>query len=187
MLQLAYPIDDTVTIDGQEYELDMSFDNVLRLIDLLNDEELNDITQIEVGLQMLLGIELDYDILEKEKIFYELFKSTIGKEAEENQPVDLAGNPMPSNEKDEKTYCLKQDADYVYASFMSDYGIDLIEQQGQLHWSKFKALLSGLTDGSKFLRVIEIRTMELPTGKGSQKQKEQIKKLKAQYALKGDD
>lgn len=187
MLQLAYPIDDSVEIDGTIYNVDLSFDNVLRLFDMLNDEELSGVVQIMTGIEMLLNVCFLYDIETQEEIFYQLFKSTIGKESEENQPVDLAGNPMPSNEKDEKTYCLKQDSDYIYASFMSDYGIDLIEQQGQLHWSKFKALLGGLTDGSKFLRVIEIRTMDLPTGKGSQKQKEQIKKMKAQYALKGDD
>lgn len=186
MLQLAYPIDDTVDIDGVTYEMDMSFDNILRLIDLLNDKEIDDVTQINIGLQMLLGVNLDYDIQKKEKIFYEIFKNTIGKDSERSQQVDLAGNPMPSNDH-EKTYCLKQDADYIYASFMSDYGIDLIDQQGQLHWDKFKALLGGLTDGSKFLRVIEIRTMELPTGKGSQKQRTQIKKLKEQYALKEDE
>lgn len=184
MLDLAYPIDDSVIINGQEYQLNMTFDNVLRLIDMLGDCEISDAKQIEIGLQMLLDEDLsDYDIYEKEKIFHDLFKATIGKEAEESQPVDLDGNPMPSNESNEKTYDLKQDAEYIYASFMSDYKLDLFEQQGKLHWLKFRALLSGLTDGSKFMRVIDIRTMELPTGKGSQKQREQIKKLKKQYEL----
>ena len=187
MLDLAYPIDDSVVINGQEYQLNMAFDNVLRLIDMLGDREIDDVTQIETGLQMLLGVCFICDIQKQEKIFHDLFKATIGKEAEENQPVDLAGNPMPSNESNEKTYDLKEDAEYIYASFMSDYKLDLFEQQGKLHWLKFRALLSGLTDGSKFMRVIDIRTMELPTGKGSQKQREQIKKLKKQYALKGDD
>lgn len=188
MLNLAYPIDDTVYINEQAYTLDMSFDNVLRLFDLLNDDEVPDIAQIEIGLQMLIGEELENSIDEKEKIFYEIFKCTIGQEAEDNQPLDIEGNPMPSNNTEsDKTYSLKEDADYIYASFYQDYGIDLIEMQGKMHWNKFKALLGGLKNDTRFKEVLEIRNMELPSGKGSQKQRENIKKLKKQYALKGDD
>lgn len=185
MLQLAYPLDDTVQINGTTYDIDLSFDNVLRLYDLLNDGDIPDIKKSETGLIMLIGDDLgDCEPQEKVDIFVELFENTVGREAKDNQPVDLDGNPMPSNEENEKVYSLKEDAAYIYASFMSDYGIDLIDQQGKLHWLKFRALLQGLTDGSKFLRVVEIRTMELPTGKGSGKQREQVKKLKNQYALK---
>jgi len=101
-LDLGYPLIETVEIDGKTYEIDLSFDNVLRLIDMLNDEELDDITQIETGLYMLLGVELDYSLEKKAEIFYELFHATIGKEAKENQPVDLDGNPMPQK-KEEKS------------------------------------------------------------------------------------
>lgn len=186
MFDLAYSIDDEIVIDKKKYKLDFSFDNVLRLFDMLNDKELDDVTQIETGLEMLIGNRLeDYDIQEKEEIFYSIFKQTIGKGVEESQSVDIEGNPMPANVDDkEKTYDLKQDAEYIYASFMSDYGIDLFEQQGKLHWFKFKALLGGLTDGSKFLRVIEIRTMELPKGKGTEKERKRIRELQEHYALK---
>src|SRR5699024_505217 len=186
MFDLAYPLTETVEINGVTYKIDLSFDNVLRLIDMLSDKELDDITQIELGLQMLLDIELDCDIKEKEEIFYQIFKSTIGKAAEENQPVDIEGNPMPVKKK-EKIYSLKQDAQYIYASFYQDYGIDLFEMQGKLHWDKFKALLGRLKGDTKFKEVLEIRTMDLPTGKGSGKQRRQIKKLKEHYRLKEDD
>lgn len=184
MLSLAYSLTDTVEIDGKEYEIDLSFDNVLRLIDMLNDEELDDIVQIETGLYMLLGIDLDYDIEQKEKIFYEIFKSTIDSE-EEKQKLDIEGNPMPNVEnKEEKVFSLKQDADYIFASFYQDYGIDLIEMQGKMHWDKFKALLGGLKGDTKLKEVLEIRTMELPKGKGTSKERSRIKKLKEIYELK---
>lgn len=187
-MDLAYPLDNEVEINGTTYKIDLSFDNVLRLFDMLNDKDMSGVLQILTGIEMLLNVCLLYDIETQEDIFYQVFKSTIGKDIEDSQPVDLEGNPMPSmNNKEKKNYDLKQDAEYIYASFFSDYGIDLIEQQGKLHWDKFKALLGGLTDGSKFLRVIEIRTAELPKGKGTGKQKEQMKKLKRAYALKGDE
>ena len=187
MLQLAYPIDDTVEINGHEYTLDMSFDNVLRLIDMVNDKSINDKDKITTGIQMLLGVCFLHDIETQAEIFIELFSATVGKEAENNQPVDLEGNPIPQPKNEKRNYSLKEDADFIFASFMSDYGIDLIEEQGNLHWLKFRALLGGLTEGSKFLRVLDIRTMDIPTGKGTTKQAEQVRKLKRQYALKGDD
>lgn len=184
-MDLAYPLTETVEIDGKEYNVNLAFDNVLRLIDMLNDEELDDATQIETGLYMLLGVELDYDIEKKEQIFYEIFRNTIGKDAEENHPVDIEGNPMPTK-KEDKVYSLKQDAGYIFASFYQDYGIDLFEQQGKLHWDKFKALLDGLRSDTRFKEIVEIRTMELPSGKGTSKQRQKILKLKETYALKDD-
>ena len=40
---------------------------------------------------------------------------------------------------------------------MDQYGIDLIEQQGKLHWDKFKALLDGLGSETRFRRIVSIR------------------------------
>jgi len=182
-MDLAYPLTETVEIDGKEYHIDLSFDNVLRLIDMLNDDELDDITQIETGLYMLLGVRLDYPIDKKEHIFHEIFKQTIGKEIEENQPVDISGNPMPQK-KEEQVYSIKHDAEYIFASFYQDYGIDLFEWQGKLHWEKFKALLSGLRSDTQFKEIIAIRTMELPTGKGTEKERKKIRELKEIYKLK---
>lgn len=188
-MNLAYPIKDTANIDGTEYELDMSFDNILRLFDLLKDKTMNDIDKVEVGLIMLINNELeDYDIEEKADIFKNLFKSAIGADEYESDNVDLAGNPMPKMTDDDKSaHDLVQDAEFIYASFMHTYRIDLYEQQGLLHWKKFKALLNGLDENSIFSRIVGIRTAELPTGKGMGKERERIRKLKRKYALKKDD
>ncbi|MEH7236752.1 Gp15 family bacteriophage protein [Bacillus sp. JJ1562] len=186
MFDLAYPLTESVEIDGIEFVVDLSFDNVLRLIDMLGDKEIPDYAQIEIGFEMLLRDQLDYPFEKKAEIFYQLFESAIGSGQEGHASVDIEGNPMPQS-KEKEVYSLKQDAEYIYASFMSDYGLDLFEQQGKLHWYKFKALLGGLTDGSKFLRVIEIRTADLPSGKGTEKQRKQMLELKRAYALKGDD
>lgn len=188
-MRLGYPLPNKVQIDGKDYELNLSFDNVLRLFDMLNDERLSDHLQVITGLRMLIGTNLpEYSPKEQEEIFYQIFQEFIGKEAEKSIATDIAGNPLPQQNNKEKDYDLEQDAPYIYASFMSDYKMDLFEQQGKLHWYKFKALLSGLTEGSKFIRVIDIRTMDLPKGKGSEaeKQRKRIKELKEYYKLKDD-
>lgn len=187
-MNLAYPLDDTVEIDGNKYVLNMAFDNILRLFDLLKDKEIDDVTKIETGLLMLIDDKLEgYSIEEKAEIFSQLFVHAVGK-PKKKQLVDLDGNPMPQiSEEDEKVFDFMQDAEYIYASFMHTYGIDLFEQQGKLHWKKFKALLNGLSEDSIFSRVVGIRTAELPSGKGMQKERERLRKLKQKFALEEDD
>lgn len=187
-MDLAYPVKDTITIDGKEYPLNLAFDNVLRMFDLLEDELITDATKINTGLILLTGHGFDdYSLEEKNILFYELFIEAIGNPQNAiEESVDIAGNPMPTkDEKTENNFSIKEDGAYIYASFMSDYGIDLFEEQGKLSWQKFNALLSGLSDDSKFMRVIDIRTRELPTGKGTEKERSQLIKLKKQYELKG--
>src|SRR5699024_9743160 len=161
-MNLAYPIIDVAEIDGATYEIDMSFDNILRLFDLLKDESLHDAGKVEVGLKMLIGNDLnEYDTETRAEIFVNLFKSAIGSGETVKENVDLDGNPMPSpTGSNKKAYDLTQDAEYVYASFMHTYKIDLFEQQGKLHWHKFAALLNGLDEGSIFSRIVGIRTAE---------------------------
>ena len=187
MFDLAYPLEDTIEIDGNTYTLDLSFDNVLRLVYMLNDPQLHDIEQIEIGLQMLLGVRLEYAIEEKEEIFFKIFNEVIRRGEEKQIETDIEGNPMPQNNKEKAKYSIKEDAEYIYASFMQAYNIDLFQSQGKLHWYKFQALLDGLPGDTKFKEVIEIRTMELPKGKGSDKHRKDIEKLKDYYKLKGTE
>ena len=186
MFNLAYPLIQTAVINGTTYQMDMSFDNILRLIDMLNDQTLTDRTQVETGLQMLIGTSLDeMDDEKRVEIFQTLFVQSVQSEKTEEEAVDIAGNSMPSVKQESKElYSLIEDAEYIYASFMQDYGIDLIELQGKLHWRKFSALLSGLRDDTKFKKVLEIRQMEIPP-KATPKEKKAILDAKRAYALKG--
>lgn len=51
------------------------------------------------------------------------------------------------------------DADYIYAAFLQQYGIDLLEVK-DLHWHKFLALLRGLTDATKMYQIMSYRSYE---------------------------
>lgn len=186
MFNLAYSLEKTVDIGGKLYEVDMSYDNILRLYELLNDEEIDDRVQVEIALVMLLGVELDVNIQVKSDILRQIYTELIAGDLQMEQAVDIQGNPMPEVAKgNNPPYSIKQDAEYIYASFMQDYQIDLFEQQGKLDWRKFLALLDGLKGDTRFKEVVNIRTMELPSGKGSAKQREKINKAKKAYQLKG--
>ena len=65
---------------------------------------------------------------------------------------------------------------------MQAYQIDLIEEQGRLHWQKFNALLAGLPDGTKFVEVMKIRAWKPQKGEDA-KEKQRMRKLQEEYAL----
>lgn len=59
----------------------------------------------------------------------------------------------------EKIFSFNQDGELIYAAFLSQYGIDLLEEN--LHWHKFLALFSGLKGEHKLFDVIFYRTVNL--------------------------
>lgn len=48
-----------------------------------------------------------------------------------------------------------EDGEYIYASFLYAYNIDLLETD--LHWHKFKALFNSLPDDSKIVSIMQMR------------------------------
>src|SRR5690625_7042528 len=101
-MNLAYPLDDTVVIDEKTYELDMSFNNILILFDLLQDKTIDDVTKVKKGLFLLIDDELEEnDIEERAKIFVEIFKNAVG-ETKKKQLVDLDGNQKTDKNEDEE-------------------------------------------------------------------------------------
>jgi hypothetical protein len=126
-------------------------------------------------------IALPLDI--QSNIFNQTFYNYVNQGKEEPIHTDLAGNPLPANYKKDKEnfYSLKYDAEYIYASFMQAYGIDLIEQQGKLHWHKFQALLAGLPEDTKFRQVVSIRMWKKPSKHDTEEK--QMMKLKDVYRL----
>lgn len=189
MLDLSRKLTDKLVIDDEEYALDLSFDNVLRLFEMWRDEDVPEFVKPHFGIRILTGETLeDFTVEEMSEVFNEVFEEHISLSTVEDNHVeyDLAGNPMKttaSNSKQEQApYDIRYDGDYIYASFLQAYGIDLFDVQGELHWKKFNALLSGLPEGTKFMEVIKIRKWKPQKG-DSAEYKEEMRRLQKDYAL----
>ena len=79
---------------------------------------------------------------------------------------------------------IKQDFQYIYASFKKDYNLDLLDQIDKLSWIKFKALLNGLSKNTKMSEVIKIRTAKIPKPtKDNQEYRQNLIELKNYYRL----
>ena len=85
----------------------------------------------------------------------------------------------------EKSFDYVQDSELIYAAFYQAYGIDLIEEQGKMHWWKFSSLLNGLPSDTRFSEIVSIRTRPIPAPtKYNEQERQNLIKLKQEYALK---
>ncbi|MBC2134053.1 Gp15 family bacteriophage protein [Listeria innocua] len=182
MFLLSQPLTDGIEFEGESYKLDLAFDNVLLIFELLEDD-LHILLQVENVLRLLISADFDfYSNIEKSiKLYQEIMEKIIVKNSNANVKRDLAGNPMPEPEQ-KKYYSLTEDAEYIYASFLYDYNIDLFDVQGELHWDKFNALLISLSEDSKFKQVVSIRQRK-PDKNMTSEQKRELKEMQEAYAL----
>ncbi|HHT5958465.1 hypothetical protein DNH64_13780 [Listeria monocytogenes] len=200
MLSLAFGVNDIYEYKGKEYKLDLAFDNVLRVIDLTEDNSLSDVFRANLAIDVLFADDMPWprsseedeyaNIEEKSLVLIDIFTNYIVKENDDGLLYDIDGNKMPgaTNNNDDAeeiaSYSLTQDADYIYASFLQDYNIDLLDSRGKMHWYKFRALLESLRDDTTIKTIIGIRQAELPSGKGTEKERNELIKLKNRYKLK---
>ena len=187
MFSLHEELFDEIEYKGKVYKLDLAFDNVLKLQKMLRDKNISPNNKVIIAIKMLFLEVPDIPIEELVELWRKVFEIAFEDDMKKEKR-DLKGNIMPDADAKEPVLCLEQDAKHIYTSFMKDYGIDLFEQQGKLHWYKFKALLYDLSKDTKMQQIIEIRTSELPKGKNNQKQRQKMIEAKNHYKLKkGDD
>lgn len=187
MFTLSDRLEDEIEVGGETYRLNLSFDNVLSFFDLMDDDYLLDADKIEIAFYMFVETNEDFDFETKFKtvdVIVNKFILDLEDAGDAEEERRASGEQVSGTTR--KYYDLKKDAQFIYASFMQEYGIDLIDMQGKLRWEKFKALLVGLRDDTKFREVIGIRAMELPKGKGMEEERRRIRKLKRIYALDQD-
>ena len=180
-------------IDGEErtFPLSLSFDKVLKVFEMWGDDEIPDLVRPHLALKMLTNEYFDtLAVDEAMEVVAAIFEEHIqpGK-ADNDVEYDLAGNVIKTTSSEEphkRLYNLKYDGDYVFASFMQAYRIDLIEEIGRLHWKKFNALLVGLPEGTKFVEVLKIRSYEPQKG-DSQEYIEKMRELQREFRLPDED
>ncbi|WP_423710368.1 Gp15 family bacteriophage protein [Latilactobacillus curvatus] len=187
MFKLNDPLNDSVTINGEEHPIYMAFDNVMSALEMFDDKELSESDRLYVFLGIMFH---DYDQELISSLDFETqvdvgqqIIEQINSEPIENQPVDLNGDPMPQPKRDgPQLVSFLLDAKYIYAAFMQAYSIDLIEQQGSLHWAKFSALINALPDNTLMRQIIDIRKTNLNEIKDKD-EKKRIRKLQQQFSL----
>lgn len=178
-MRLNDPLVTSFSYNGEEYAIDLSFDNVLDVFDVFDDSDLRDYEKAEICLALLLGDEYKGNANDLWNHVYETFIH-----AESKRPIeyDRKGNPLPVQKESKQTINFEIDAEYIFASFQQAYGMNLHKEQGKLHWHEFKALLSGLPSDTIMQRIIQIRLWEPSKGESGE-YKQAMRELQKIYAL----
>lgn len=151
MISLTEELTQSIAYQGREYPIDLSYDNVLRFYQLLDDADFDESEKIITAFHIFFDEEVPDDPEFLMNVF-QLLGEYVSASPYGGDTASSQGNQAPI-----RYFSFQQDAPAIYASFMDQYGIDLIEEQGKLHWDKFKALLDGLGPETQFRRIVAIR------------------------------
>ena len=156
MLSLTDDLKRAVKVGQQTYTLDLAFDNVLRFYELLDDDHFTAAEKAITAFEMFCGVTPKDQDVDTVINAFELITKYLAADPYEDRSeseTDLAGNTFTPI----KYYSFTQDAGAIYASFMDQYGINLIHEQGRMQWDEFKALFAGLGPKTYFQRIVDIR------------------------------
>lgn len=168
MFDIKKPLPQSFEYENHTFRLNLSFNNVLNVLDLFKNKSLMDYEKYEFAAVMLSDDSRKMPVAALNAVFEEYI--SLGRNSE--------------NKTGLKTFDFEQDSIYIYSSFMSDYRIDLFEQQNKLHWWKFISLFQGLSDKTKMHEVLSIRQRKIPEpNKYNAEEIRRLHELKAYYAL----
>lgn len=163
-----------VKIGEKKYKINTDFRVAIECQEIALDDSIGDFERALAIIYKLFGDDGLDDSNNCEKLL-ELAKKYLscGKEINDN-----------SNEEPDMDFI--QDMDYIEASFMSDYNIDLANTE--MHWWKFYNLMNGLSNSEMgnccvLNRIRNLRTFDTKDIK-DQKELAKINEAKKQVALK---
>lgn len=166
MADFFNPLPVSVVWRGKRWPLSPAFDNVLNMYKQTEDGELTPEERLDVMLYYLI----DGDCPRDPGLLQAALTAIIP--------------PQKRKGSDERAFDYIQDAPYIYAAFRQAYGIDLIAEQGKMHWWKFYALLCGLPQNTRFAEIVQLRQRPLPKPtKHNARERAELLRLKALYRL----
>lgn len=143
-----------IKIGGKPYSIHTDFRYWLEFYDLITHNDLEELTNKD----FLFLFKNDVPI------FQDFFEELI------NFFVNPNATPNGNGGSSEQMFDYILDGEYIYASFMQVYGIDLTSVN--MHWHKFKALFISLPDYCKMRNIMAYRGYEKETKKYEQLAKE---------------
>lgn len=157
-------------VDGAEYEINSDFRTSIKFEIMMADTSLTDQKKIISALELYYK-KIPDDISKAIDTMLLFYRG--GQEPDENKASKKNGNKA--------VYSFEYDSDYIYAAFLSQYGIDL-QSIEYLHWWKFKALFKSLNDTNEIVKIMGYRAIEI-TSDMTKQQKKFYSDMKRQHAI----
>ena len=169
---LTDPLPTSLEINGKSYKIASDHRTGILFAEMIEDPDITDEEKLNTTALLYFG-SYPFETWEDWTEAYRqiLWFYRCGKD-----PEDETKNGGSSVD----AFSFEYDADYIYAAFLSAYGIDLTVQT--LHWWQFMALLRAIPGETELSKIIGYRTMEIDPDM-PKKQKEHYRKLKELFAL----
>lgn len=162
-MKLQDSLPNGVYVDGKFYKMDFDFRNVLRMIDVLDRDDMMPEAKAYKALRCICRRPKNvYKVLAavKEVLFKAPRKKRTGQ----------------------KITDFEQDAGLIRAAFRQAYGIDLYRER--IHYIEFTELLNAIPDASRYAEVLGIRARPMPPAtKWNQHEREWLLKAKQDVAI----
>lgn len=157
-----------VKVNNKKYKINTDYRVALKCDEIARDKSISDYERSLAIIYLLYGDNGLEDKANYEQLINLAIKYlSCGQEVEED------------NEKPDMDF--EQDTGLIKASFKSDYGIILNDEN--MHWWDFYMYLNGLTEKCILNRVRELRTYDISKIKDS-KERIKIEKAKRRFALR---
>lgn len=166
-MKLQDTLPDTVICGGKRYRIDLDFRNVLRMLDVLERDDLIQDAKTYLAVRCVLK-HAPHDSRKCAEILGAINA--------------VCFKPRKSGQSGPKVTDFVQDADYIRAAFLQVYSINL--WRDRLHWLEFTALRDALPEGSRYTEILDIRTRPMPAPtKYNAELRAWLTKAKATYAV----
>lgn len=175
---LTEALPESVWIHGKEYPIQCDFRIGIKLDGILRSE-LEDQEKIKRMLVLYFKDNIPPNIpaaIDKIVWFYRC------GEVLDNEDEEKKKRRYIRRKSKDPACVLTQDAPYVYAAFMDQYGIDLTSVTF-MHWWKFMALFESLGDETKMSKIMYYR--QASTSGMSKERRAFINEMKKIYKIKG--
>lgn len=169
---MRYP--EYTEIEGKKYKINTDFRVAIECNRIAEDETIGDYERVLAIIYTLFGEEGINTPQHHEKLL-EMAKKYLS-----------CGKEIESRKHQEPDMDYIQDMDYIEASFMSDYNIDLTNET--MHWWKFSNLMNGLSNselGNSCIlnRIRNIRNAN-PSDIKDKKERQKLIDAQKEFALK---
>lgn len=167
---------DTVDIGGVEYPINTDFRISILFELMMQDSSLPDKEKMQEAIRLYYP-EIPHDLKEAVEKLIWFYRCGKVEKAKKN----TASQEEEENTQERLVYSFEHDDRYIYAAFLSDYGIDLQDVE-DLHWWKFRAMFLALNDSCEFKKIMGYRSMKI-TSTMSKEQRAFYEKMQRVHAL----
>lgn len=157
-----------IELPDRDVRINLAFDNVLRLYDLLDDKRIGNLEKMDILCEIFAADARMLEPQEKSAVVSGVLRLIQGEQAQSNG----------SSGSSDRLYDFEIDAERIYASFLYDYQIDLFKAQGKLDWFHFIALFTNFSRKSPMGQAFYYRSVKIPAA--TKYNKDEIKSLREQ-------